>query len=181
MDGMSEVEARELARRLLARELPRRWTHVQAVAATASRLCERLHVDRDLVVSASWLHDIGYATGLGDTGFHPLDGSRYLRANGWDDAVCCLVAHHTDAASQAPSREVGDQLRAEFDDAGGLERDVLWTADCTTGPNGEVFSLAERIDEIAARYGPDDLVTLRMVASRPALESAIERVEAASR
>lgn len=177
---MSEVEARELAQRLLARELPGRWTHVQAVAATASCLSERLDVDRDIVVSAAWLHDIGYARALADTGFHPLDGARYLRSNGWDDGVCALVAHHTDAASQAPSSEVGDQLRAEFHDAGGLERDVLWSADCTTGPNGEALSLAERIEEIATRYGQEDVVTLRMIASRTALESAIERVEAAS-
>lgn len=38
--------------------------------------------DRDLLVAAAWLHDIGYAPELRDTGFHPLDGARHLEALG---------------------------------------------------------------------------------------------------
>jgi hypothetical protein len=34
--------------------------------------------DGDLLVSAALLHDIGYAPDLAMTGFHPLDGARYL-------------------------------------------------------------------------------------------------------
>jgi hypothetical protein len=32
-------------------------------------------------VAAAWLHDIGYAPAIAEsgTGFHPLDGARYLR------------------------------------------------------------------------------------------------------
>src|SRR5688500_6357616 len=70
--------ARELASACMAEELPRRWGHVQAVAAKAESL--RLAAEgegegeADLLVMAAWLHDIGYAPGLVDTGFHPLDG-----------------------------------------------------------------------------------------------------------
>ena len=31
------------------------------------------------MTAAAWLHDIGYAPAVDDTGFHPLDGARYLR------------------------------------------------------------------------------------------------------
>jgi len=35
--------------------------------------------DTDVVRAAAWLHDIGYAAGLVDTGCHPIDGARHLR------------------------------------------------------------------------------------------------------
>ncbi len=68
--------ARELAEQLLSRELPRRWSHVAAVAKRADEVAPVLDVDADLLVSAAWLHDIGYAPQVVDTGFHPLDGAR---------------------------------------------------------------------------------------------------------
>jgi|SRR5580765_3637002 len=180
MDAMSEAGARALASQLLAEELSRRWRHVQAVAAESARLCSVVRLDPAVVVRAAWLHDIGYAAEVANTRFHPLDGARYLRAHGWDDEVCRLVAHHTAAATQVPTRELGDQLRTEFAEVDGLARDVLWTADATTGPNGERFTLDERISEIATRYGDEHPVTLAMIASRSALAAAIARVAAAS-
>src|SRR6476646_1657594 len=56
------------------------------------------HVPTDMVdalVASAWLHDIGYAPALRQTGFHPLDGATYLRQEGWPDDVCALVAHHS--------------------------------------------------------------------------------------
>lgn len=133
------------------------------------------------VMCAAWLHDIGYAPTVADTGYHPLDGARYLRALGWDDQVCRLVAHHTDAARQAEREGLSDELCAEFAPTDGIEQDILWSADATTGPSGERFTLDERINEIAARYGFDHRVTAGMIASRPVLEAAISRVASASR
>lgn len=178
---MGEYEARVLAERLLGVALPRRWRHVQAVADDAGRLCDELEVDRDLVVSAAWLHDIGYAPSVADTGFHPLDGARYLRSHNWDDTICRLVAHHTDAAEQAAAQGFGDELRAEFADVDGLASDVLWAADATTGPDGERLTLDQRIREISERYGADHPVTAAMIASGDAIRAAIARVGAACR
>jgi HD superfamily phosphodiesterase len=33
----------------------------------------------DLLEAAAWLHDIGYSPEIAVSGFHPLDGARYLR------------------------------------------------------------------------------------------------------
>ncbi|MCW2597029.1 MAG: metal dependent phosphohydrolase [Jatrophihabitans sp.] len=151
------------------------------MAAEATRLCDCLGIDPGLVLSAAWLHDIGYAPTVADTGFHPLDGARYLRAHHWDDEVCRLVAHHTDAVHQAPTEDVGDQLASDFAEVDGSGRDVLWTADATTGPNGERLTLDERIAEISERYGRDHPVTLCMIGSRDVLAAAIDRVGAACR
>lgn len=175
-EAVPDSDARALSERHLASELPQRWLHVQAVAAETARLCAALDLDGDAVVTAAWLHDLGYAPALFDSGFHPLDAARYLREHGWEEQVCCLVAHHSDAALQADRLGLGEQLRAEFRDIHGTARDVLWSADATTGPAGQRMSLGERVAEISERYGRDNLVTQCMTASRPALEAAIGRV-----
>ena len=59
--------AHDLARTLLADSLPRRWAHVQGVAAQARSLAPVLGADADLLEAAAWLHDIGYAPGLATT------------------------------------------------------------------------------------------------------------------
>ena len=71
--------AHDIARSLLEDSLPRRWAHVQGVAETARILAPILGKNADLLTAAAILHDIGYAPRLADTGFHPLDGARYLR------------------------------------------------------------------------------------------------------
>jgi HD superfamily phosphodiesterase len=91
--------AEHLAQTLLQDSLPRRWAHVQGVAAQAHSLAPVLGNDADLLEAAAWLHDIGYAPGLVATGFHPLDGARYLRdVQRADTMLCRLVApllrHH---------------------------------------------------------------------------------------
>jgi HD superfamily phosphodiesterase len=91
-------QARTLAEDCLAGELPRRWTHVQAVAAKAERVSMVLDpADRDVLVAAAWLHDLGYAGPVSDTGFHPLDGARWLARQGFDRRVTALVAYHSAA------------------------------------------------------------------------------------
>ena len=67
--------------------LPRRWAHVEGVAAQARGLAPVLGANTDLLEAAAWLHDIGYAPGLGGTGLHALDGARYLRDAARADAM----------------------------------------------------------------------------------------------
>lgn len=63
------------ARRLAEHYLPSRWQHVHAVAAEATRLAGAGGLNQTILVSAAWLHDIGYPPRLVDTGFHPLDAA----------------------------------------------------------------------------------------------------------
>ena len=74
--------ARQLGTELLS-TMPSRWSHVQAVARRAEELSAGMDAtDRPIVVAAAWLHDIGYAAQAARTGFHPLDGARYLTSIG---------------------------------------------------------------------------------------------------
>jgi hypothetical protein len=72
----SVADAEELAKDLLTPLLDR-WAHVQAVAARADGLTPAIdhENDRQLLVVAAWLHDIGYSPTLRDTGCHQIDGA----------------------------------------------------------------------------------------------------------
>lgn len=167
--------ARQLAHDHLADPLPRRWHHVQAVADEAHWLADAVGCDLTTLACAAWLHDIGYAPHLVDTGFHPLDGARFLRRAGWPDDICNLVAHHSCARVEANERNIGRELLAEFTDTPTPERDALWTADATTGPDGQRMTLDQRVHEVVERYGTDHLVARCMRTIRTELDAAITR------
>jgi putative nucleotidyltransferase with HDIG domain len=170
--------ARELARTLLATALPRRWAHTHGVARQARGLAAMLGQDSDLVEAAAWLHDIGYAPDLAITGFHPLDGARYLRdVHNCDDLLCRLVAHHSCAAIEAEERGLAALLLAEFPPPRSDLFDALAYCDMTTTPSGDKTSVRERIQEICSRYGANHLVTRFIGRATPQLTDAVAAVE----
>ena len=169
--------AQDLARVLLREPLPRRWAHVQGVAARARSLAPVLGADADLLEAAAWLHDIGYAPCLAATGFHPLDGARYLRdAQHAGIMLCRLVAHHTCAIIEAGERGLAGILSLEFEPAPQELSSVLTYCDITTSPDGEHVSARRRLAEIQQRYGPGHLVSRSIQRATPMILSAVEQV-----
>ena len=147
--------AEQLARALLQEPLPRRWAHVQGVAARARGRVSVLGADADLLEAAAWLHDIGYALSLATTGLHQLDGARYLRDVLHADALLCrLVAHHSCAIIEVGERGLADVLSSEFDPAPDSLASVLTCCDMTTSPDGQPVPVQQRLAEIHDRYGP---------------------------
>ena len=121
--------AQQHARALLQESLPRRWAHVQGVAARARSLATVLGSDADLLEAAAWLHDIGYTPGLAVMGFHPLDGARYLRdAQHTDVMLCRLVAYHSCAFIEAQERGLAGVLGREFEPPPDVLGSVLLSA-----------------------------------------------------
>jgi HD domain len=155
---MDSDDAARLAEKMLVAELPRRWRHVRSVARRARWTAKQLALSEDLV-AAAWLHDIGYAPELAETGFHPLDGARYLRRIGVDSQVVSLVAYHSCAEIEAQVRGLGGALASEFRPGDALLSDALLYCDMTTGPSGDYVRPADRLVEIRGRYGPDHEVT----------------------
>ena len=168
--------ARDVARSLLAEALPRRWAHVQGVAGKAERVAASLALSGEALVAAAWLHDVGYAPDVRDTGFHPLDGARYLTGCRAPERVVNLVARHSYAILEAELRGIGRRLAA-FPDEGGVLRDALWYCDLTTSPDGEPVGAVERIAEIKARYGPGNIVTRFITEGESELLAAVDRTE----
>ncbi len=119
---MEIEDAAKLAETLLAEELPRRWRHVRSVARRARWVALNLSLPDDLV-TAAWLHDIGYASELVATGFHPLDGARYLKRLGVNGQVVSLVAYHSCAQIEAEVRGLGTELASDFSPAESLLSD----------------------------------------------------------
>jgi hypothetical protein len=161
--------------RELAVVLPRRWRHVQAVAARAEWLSALPDVSGELLVAAAWLHDIGYAPRLASTGFHPLDGGRFLRDKGAGLRLASLVAHHSCAVHEARVRGLEEVLLAEFEREDSPTYDALVFCDLTTGPDGEPLTYQARMDEIEQRYGPAHEVTWALELARADLAGCCER------
>jgi hypothetical protein len=132
--------------------------------------------DCELLIGAALLHDIGYAPDLIATGFHPLDGARYLRDVGGPDRLVNLVAHHSCATLEAELRGLSDEL-AEYEDEKTALRDALWWADMTTTPDGGKTTAAERVAEIQTRYGPNDLVSCFIRRAWDDLNAAAEHTQ----
>lgn len=169
--------AEDTARTLLETPLPRRWAHSQGVAARARSLAPILGADADLLTAAAWLHDIGYAPELTNTGFHPLDGARYLRdTEHASDLLCQLVAHHSGAIIEAEEHGLARELCAEFQPVRPDLTDALIYCDMTTDPDGQHLSIQQRLAEIRNRYGPGDLVIRALARSAPYLTSAVARI-----
>lgn len=171
--------ARGLAEAHLSVALPRRWSHVRAVGTRAAEIAPQIGIDDGgtVLVAAAWLHDIGYAPGVVQTGFHPLDGARFLRARGADERVTALVAHHSAAMLEAELRGLADQLAAEFDREVSAVADALWYCDMTTGPDGQRMTVHERFTEIRSRYGPGHVVTEFITRAEPGLRAAAAHTE----
>ena len=173
--------AGRIAEAELGDALPRRWAHSQGVAARAAEVGRILGKDADLLVAAATLHDVGYAPRLAATGFHPLDGARFLRnQHGAYERLVRLVANHSFALLEAEERGLREELAAEFpllDEP--LLVDALVYCDMTTTPDGGRTTAEERVAEVVGRYGADSIVGRFIRQASPEIFAAVERVEAA--
>lgn len=172
--------ARDLAGRLLAEPLPRRWAHSQGVGRKAESIAHIVGADAEVLTCAAWLHDIGYAPDLAKTGSHALDGARYLRdVVQADSRICRLVANHTYAIIEARRRGLDESLAGEFPAVDGLVADALVYSDMTTSPEGDPMDVEARLSEISARYGPGDIVFESIAEARLAILGSIASVSIA--
>jgi HD domain len=181
VDGMQPLAAwaQDLARTLLADSLPRRWAHVQGVAARARALRPSLGTHAELIEAAAWLHDIGYLPELAETGLHGLDGARYLRdVQHAEPLLCRLVAHHSCAVIEAEERGLAHVLTREFAPPPRPLADALTFCDMTTSPDGEHVQVHHRLAEIHDRYGTGHLVSRSIRRATPLILEAVGQVNA---
>ncbi|WP_233345913.1 HD domain-containing protein [Saccharomonospora iraqiensis] len=170
------TQAVKLSRELVE-PLGRRWWHVRAVADKAETLAYAVAPNEKMILlTAAWLHDIGYSPRIGETRFHPLDGARFLRDQNWPGTIVNLVAHHSGARFEAVERGLSTEIN-EFPFADSPVMDALVTADLTTGPGGEEMTYEERITEILERYPDDHPVHRTWVKAAPVLKECVVRTE----
>jgi len=168
-------QAADLAGYILVAD-PERLRHSEAVALRAEFLTLAVTADQaPFLVAAAWLHDIGYAPGLRQTGFHPIDGALHLRAAGWLAAMSDLVAHHSGSRFVAAVRQLDGEL-APFGHQDDPLTDALTVADQTAGPRGRSMTVEERIADMLARHGPDSPNARAHRHRGPYLRAAARRV-----
>jgi predicted hydrolase (HD superfamily) len=169
--------ASDLAKQLLSEALPRRWAHSEGVGRKAESVAYLVGDDALALVCAAWLHDIGYAPNLTATGFHALDGARYLRDTvKAGSLICRLVANHSCAINEAKRRGLADALGAEFPAVDGLLTDAMIYCDMTTSPDGDSVDVETRLREIAARYEPGSVVAESIAESAPQIIQSVRTI-----
>ncbi|MGI8575302.1 MAG: phosphohydrolase, partial [Egibacteraceae bacterium] len=131
--------------------------------------------ERDVLVQAAHMHDIGYAPDLRVTGLHQLDGAAWLRRLGCE-RLARLVAHHSEARFEIELRGMS-HLLAKYPREEGAVADALTYCDMTTGPSGEPTMIDARLAEVEQRYGEGTVVVEALRQARPHLEAAVERTE----
>jgi hypothetical protein len=170
--GTHIAPAVALAEQHLA-DLEPRWTHVRAVGRTAELLCRNYGLPED-VAAAAWLHDVGYGPRLVDTGFHPLDGARFLERIQASGLLVSLVAYHSGAVFEAEERGLAKEL-ARFPEPPIDLLDALNLVDLTTSPTGQRVAVVDRIAEILSRYDEGDPVHRAVSRSAQMLRESAER------
>lgn len=164
-----EMEARAVATELLA-GVGTRVAHSRAVAHQASVVVPVLDAPwSSALLDAAWLHDVGYSPSVAVTGFHPLDGARWLSAHGWPAKVCRLVAWHTRSGTEATLRHLTAELTTEFPPPPDVAQAALAWADLTSSPVGECCLATERVADILRRYPPESVVHRATSANLPDL------------
>jgi hypothetical protein len=173
----SRVNVARAVAEVLLRDLPERWGHSSGVARRATELAVTVDPgERELLVVAAWLHDIGYSVALHDTGFHPLDGAAYLHQHGWPQRICGLVAHHSGALFIARAQNLDDALNRYPCEQSPVS-DALTYADQTTGPQGRPMTVDQRAADMLARRGPDSVHAQVHHLREPHIRAVATRVE----
>lgn len=165
--------AEEVARELLADVRPR-LDHVLAVGEKARKIAFAFgDATGDVFVAAAYLHDIGYAPSLVETGYHQVDGGHWLCRQGHHE-LAGLVAHHSFALRELELRGCSFLLEP-FEEPPREVADALAYCDVTTSPTGVDVTLGERIDDVLERYGEKSPVYQALLDARDDFQSAVER------
>ncbi|MGH3260568.1 MAG: HD domain-containing protein [Trebonia sp.] len=154
-----------------------RWRHTLGVVERAFEVASVLaEDDADVVVAAAYVHDVGYAPELSETGFHPLDGARFARGSG-HGRLAGLVAYHCSSEAEAIERGLRDELAEFEDERSGVSR-ALTYCDLTTDAEGRRVDPAERLRGIRERYGPETPEARALERSATGLLDNVRMVEA---
>ena len=150
--------------------------HSRAVAERAESVSSVVESgERDLLVAAAYLHDVGYAPALVSMGFHPVDGGNWLASQG-HDRLASLVAYHSGSKHEATLRGLSADLAAFVE-----ERTVVAAAlaycDLTVGPGGQAMTPDERLADVEVRHGTDGPVAAGLRLAWPELTKAVALVE----
>lgn len=133
---------------------PKRCRHILEVAQRVRQSAEELRrlpggskIDVNEAYCAALLHDIGYLPELRDTGFHPIDGARFLIRRGYP-RLAELIICHSNSPEQAQLKGL-EEINVSSDIIAKLI--TFWDVQIKQG--GELVSYEDRLIDVLERYG----------------------------
>lgn len=153
-----------------------RWLHTKGVVAQARQIGRAFDQENcATLIAAAYLHDIGYAPSLQQSGFHPLDGAYYLLAHG-QTRLASLVAYHSEAQCEAQLRGLAAELRLIPRECSAVA-DALTYCDMITSPAGLTIPFEERLANIFQRYDETHIINQAIQQAIPSLAQAVNQTQ----
>lgn len=158
-------------------DYPERLRHILVVAERVrqsardiNELNPGFNIDETLAYCAGLVHDIGYLEDIADTGFHPLDGYRFLLRSGFPELARRIVGH---GCAIEEAELLGITLPEGIDDL--IARLITyWDMQVRTG--GEIAGYEIRLRDVLTQYGEDSLIGRANRCARPRIEQIIEQI-----
>ena len=154
-------------------ENPKRVEHVLEIARRVRNSGEKLRFSGellDLAESAALLHDIGYWKEIALTGFHPIDGAKFLIEHGEREIADLIVGHSC-------SPEEGQLLgHLGIEQSPNIVAKLITFWDVQVKQGGEVVTYSERYNDILKRYGEDSIVGQANKLAKSRIELIIDEV-----
>lgn len=153
---------------------PQRVLHILKIAHQVRESAIKLGLkgaDLDFADCAALLHDIGYWKPIAITGFHPIDGARFLEQQGEHNLASLIVGHSC-------SVEEGELLGfTEIKFSSDIIAKLITYWDVQVKQGGEVVSYKERFTDIISRYGADSIVGKANIKAKPRIEKIIKEID----
>jgi putative nucleotidyltransferase with HDIG domain len=131
-----------------------RYAHIVGVVSLANEVESAYKEFGGKLKLAALYHDIGYSAQYRVTGFHPVDGAMAARKHGLSEEIAQAILYH--GGSWKEAQLLRPDLKEYYADqcqmmATPLSRAMTY-CDLHTGPNGEAFSVEERLADIRQRH-----------------------------
>lgn len=131
-----------------------RFAHIEGVVNLAQQIEDAWGKFNGRLEQAAIYHDIGYAKQWDITGFHPVDGAMAARSHGLDETIAQAILYHSGSWKEAQLMcpDLRDYYASECLMMDTPLNRALCYCDMHTGPQGQSFSLDERLDDVRIRH-----------------------------
>lgn len=133
---------------------------VQTLISTCESWAEDMEFtgrQTELLLISACLLNIGKDKELNRLNFYPVDGYIYLKSNRWDNEVCDLVLHQSNAVNMPKPNNINiesyyfNPLPDELE----VMHKILTLVNFTTNDSGEKVTIDERVNELDDKLGDD--------------------------
>jgi hypothetical protein len=161
-----------------------RYHHILGVVRNMESLLTKINISeqwKPLLIQACYLHDIGYSPKLNQYNYHQLDGAVFAAKQGYPKYIISTILFHSCAYkgviySRPDLNQLYSKHFALLDDQDRMFIDLVSYCDLHTSATGQNTTLAQRVRNVADRYGDTHEISKIMFANVPHFRQIIDRV-----